>query len=113
MKEIDMEQLGVFMRMKPTLEDCAAFFKCSPDIIERRIRDHADLTFAEFRAQNMVHTRFNLIRSAIQKAQQSDTMHIFCLKNLCDWKDKSEIENQLSGNITSQVVIELPPKKEI
>jgi AraC-like DNA-binding protein len=88
--EIDLDQLSALCRMKPTLEDCAAFFKCSTDTVERRIREATELTFAEFREQSLVHTRFDLIRKAIKKADQSDTMHIFCLKNLCGWADKTE-----------------------
>ena len=89
---IDINQLQAFCRMKPTLADCAAFFKCSEDTIERRIRKVAGVSFAVFREQNMVQTRFDLIRSAIQKSERSDTMHIFCLKNLCDWKDRKTDE---------------------
>lgn len=108
--EIDMEQLAGLLRMKPTAEDCAAFFKCSVDTIERRIKEfttsaeHPEgLTFAEFRDQNMVHTRFSLIRSAIKKSEQSDTMHIFCLKNLCDWGDKRPGEvDVVVNNITQK-----------
>ena len=91
--EIDIDQLGVICRLKPTLKDCAAFFKCSEDTIERRIKEDSGLTFAEFREQNMVHTRFNLIRKAIQKAEKGDnTMLIFSLKNLSSWKDKQKEE---------------------
>ena len=37
----------------------------------------------------MVHTRFMLIRTAIQKAEKGDNvMLIFCIKNLCNWRDK-------------------------
>lgn len=87
--EIDLEQLAAFCRLKPTLADCAAFFKCSEDTIERRIKSHYNLTFAEFREQNMTQTRYGLIRKAIQKAETGDnTMLIFCLKNLCGWTDK-------------------------
>ncbi len=95
MIEVDFDQLKALCRMKPTLEDCAAFFKCSPDTIERRIKEHTKsddnpkgLTFAEFREQSLVHTRFDLIRKALKKADQSDVMHIFCLKNLGGWRDK-------------------------
>lgn len=93
--DIDMDQLGALCRMKPTQEDCAAFFKCSTDTIANKIKEATGLTFSEFRDQNMVHTRFDLVRKAIKKAEQSDTMHIFCLKNLCDWGDKQSVE--LSG----------------
>ena len=47
--EIDMEQLAIFCRLKPTLSDCADFFKCSEDTIEKRIREATVKTFTEFR----------------------------------------------------------------
>lgn len=91
--EIDMEELSALCRLKPTLKDCAAFFKCSEDTIERRIKEATGKTFAEFREQNMVFTRYDLVRRAIQKASSGDnTMLIFCLKNLCGWADKPAIE---------------------
>lgn len=92
---IDLDQLKGLMRLKPSLEDTAAFFSCSPDTIERYIKKQAQVTFAEFRDQNMVHTRFALIRTALQKAQKGDNcMLIFCLKNLCGWKDRHEVTNE-------------------
>jgi hypothetical protein len=82
-------QLKEIMRFKPTLKDTAAFFECSEDTIEKYISAKWGLRFAEFREQNMVHTRFMLIRTAIQKAERGDNvMLIFCLKNLCNWRDK-------------------------
>jgi uncharacterized protein YbcV (DUF1398 family) len=90
-KNVDMVQLKAICRMKPTLKDCAAFFEVSEDTIEARIRKEYKCTFSEFREQNMVHTRFSLIRTAIRKAENGDnTMLIFCLKNLCGWADKQE-----------------------
>lgn len=85
------EQLKAICRLKPTLLDCAAFLSCSGDTIERFIRKKYDKTFAEFRHENMVHTRFGLIRDALERAKRSDTMLIFCLKNLCNWTDKAEL----------------------
>lgn len=88
-KDIDLDQLAALCRMKPTQKDCADFFKVSVDTIARKIKDASGLTFAEFRDQNMVHTRFSLIRKAIKKAENGDnTMLIFCLKNMCGWRDK-------------------------
>ena len=98
---IDLDQLRALLRMKPTLEDCAAFFKCSGDTIERRIKEAttsdefpSGLTFAEFRNQNLVHSRFGLIRDALRRAETSDIMMIFCLKNLAGWKDRQPDEEQ-------------------
>lgn len=90
--DIDPDKLDALMRLKPSLDDTAAFFKCSDKTIERYIKAHYDLTFVEFRLQRMVHTRHSLIRKALEKALGGDnTMLIFCLKNLCGWSDKHEV----------------------
>ena len=90
---ISFQQLTSLMRMKPTLEDAAAFFSCSPDTIERFIKDKSGLSFAEFRHQKGVSSRFALIRKAQEKALSGDNcMLIFCLKNLCGWADKPQYD---------------------
>jgi hypothetical protein len=92
---IEEVKLKSLMRLKPTLADTAAFFETSERTIERFIRDTFDLSFVEFREQNMVHTRLSIIRTAINKAEKGDNvMLIFCLKNLCGWKDKTEISTE-------------------
>jgi hypothetical protein len=90
--EIDPAKLQALMRLKPTLEDTAAFFECHPRTVERFIRENFDLSFAEFRDRGMVHTRMELIRLALKKADKSDTMHKFCLKNLAGWVELSKDE---------------------
>lgn len=90
-KEFNEKKLKALMRLKPTMEDVAAFFECGTRTVESHIRNKFNLSFSEFREQNMVHTRFMLIRTAIQKAEKGDNvMLIFCLKNLCGWRDKPE-----------------------
>jgi len=92
---IDDPKLRALMRLKPSIADTAAFFECSVATIENYLRDNYDLTFSAFRDQNMVHTRFMLIRTALKKAEKGDNcMLIFCLKNLCGWRDK-QIEEEL------------------
>ena len=89
--KIDATQLTALMRLKPSLADTAAFFSCSEDTIERFIRRVHKVGFADFREQNMVHTRFSLIRKALEKAQAGDNvMLIFTLKNLCGWQERPE-----------------------
>ena len=106
---IEPEKLRALMRMKPSLKDTAAYFDCSEDVIERYIKANWGLRFAEFREQNMVFTRFNLIRTAIQKAEKGDNvMLIFCLKNLCGWRDKlpDEVEgDDRFKNMSTQELI--------
>lgn len=91
--DIDEAKLKTLMRLKPSLEDTAAFFECSGRTIERYIKAKFNLTFFEFRDQRMVHTRLNIVRKAIEKAEKGDNvMLIFCLKNLCGWTDKQPSE---------------------
>jgi hypothetical protein len=102
--KIEIEKLKAFMRMKPTLEDTAAWFQVAPRTIERFIRDNFDLTFVEFRAQNMVHTRHALIRTALRKAieKEDNTMLIFCLKNMCGWADKFEHVSDIKAKVSNK-----------
>ena len=89
--EINEAQLRGLLRLKPTLDDVAAFFECSPDTIENECKRLGNCTFSEFRKQNMAHTRFNLIREAMRQATAGNTaMLIFCLKNVCGWKDRPD-----------------------
>ena len=112
---IEPEKLRAFMRMKPTLKDTAAYFECSEDVIERYIKAHWGVRFAEFRDQNMVHTRHDLVRMAIKKAMRGDNvMLIFCLKNLCGWRDKPvEEERQADpyATMSTQELIVLVKEK--
>lgn len=90
---IEKHQLEAICRLNPTLKDCAAYFKCSEDTIDRRAKEFGYSNFADLRDKNMVHTRLSLIRKAVRKAEGGDnTMLIFSLKNLCGWKDKVESE---------------------
>lgn len=95
----NLRKLKEFMRIKPTLDDTAAFFDVNPSTVERACKKYYKKTFAEFRDQNMVHTRHDLIRTAIRKAMKGDNvMLIFCLKNLCGWKDKWDNSDEPQQN---------------
>lgn len=91
-------QLKAILRLKPTLKDCAAFLDVSQDTIIRYIEKTYKTSYANFREQNMVHTRFSLIRTALKQAESGNTaMLIFCLKNMCGWTDKNENINHDSN----------------
>lgn len=110
-KEINLEQLKALMRLKPTQKDTAAFFECCEDTIDNVIKKHFKCTFSEFRDQNMVHTRFSLIRKAIQKAEGGDNcMLIFCLKNLCGWVDKFETKQESDVTMSMEGFKFIEPK---
>lgn len=107
----DPEQLKQLMRLKPTLKDTAAFFDVHPDTVANTIRREWNLTFSEFQDQNFVHTRMMLVRTAIEKAEKGDNvMLIFCLKNVCGWRDKWEEpsdEKKLRDKLASMSTKEL------
>lgn len=102
-KQVDSTQLKNLMRLKPTLEDTAAFFEVTARTIERVIKKEYNQTFVEFRQQNMVHTRLGLVRKMIEKALAGDnTMLIWCSKNMLGWSDKQEVDlkmDQIQINI--------------
>jgi AraC-like DNA-binding protein len=87
---LDQHKLKELMRLKPSLSDTAAIFDCSNRTIERYIDKHFEMTFTEFRERHMVHSRHRLIRMAMERAETSDTLLIFCLKALCGWSDRQE-----------------------
>jgi len=106
-EKVDLEQLAALCRLKPTLVDCAAFFKVNPSTIEKQIKRHTKLTFSEFREQNMVVTRNALIRKALDMAKNGHpAMLIFCLKNLCGWTDKHEVQSNPDKPFTLAYKIE-------
>lgn len=110
-KITNLEQLKQFMRMKPTLEDTAAFFDVDPTTVARTIKENFGKTFTEFRQQNMVHTRHALIRKAIEKALAGDnTMLIFTLKNMCGWSDKYD---DGSNNVKEVIQLRYATKKKL
>lgn len=116
--KIDEDQLRSIMRMKPTLKDVANFFQCSEDTIENYIKAKWGKRFSEFRDENMVFTRFNLIRTAIAKAEKGDNvMLIFCLKNLCGWRDKlpDEVEgdDRFKNMSTQELIVFVKDKLQI
>ena len=111
-------QLKELMRLKPSLKDTAAFFEVDPSTVKHYIRKNWDVTFSEFREQNLVHTRFMLIRTAIKKAERGDNvMLIFCLKNLCQWRDKlpdNEFdEDKFKAMSTQDLIIFVKDKLQI
>lgn len=103
-KDINPQQLKALMRLKPSLADTAAFFECTERTIENVVKTHFSLTFFDFREQNAVHSRLSMIRKAISKAEAGDNcMLIFCLKNLCGWKDRYDTTSSVKQETTHKI----------
>ena len=101
MTEEKIRQLKAICRLKPTMEDCAAFLDVSPSTVEKWIKRENGISFSEFREQNMVHTRFMIIREILEQCKKGNTaMLIYASKNLCGWSDKIEQESNETVNVT-------------
>lgn len=91
--EIDWEILDTMLRFGPTRQYVADHFGYHPKTIDRLIRDKYDQTFDEYKNRRMDHTRLKLQQKAMQMAFGGDrVMMIFCLKNICKWQDKFDVE---------------------
>lgn len=94
MTEEKIKQLKAICRLKPTLEDCACFLDVHKSTIEKWIKNNYNVSFSAFREQNMVHTRFMVIRGILEQCQRGNTaMLIYASKNLCGWTDRYDTHN--------------------
>ncbi len=87
---IPFDELMELMAFFPTLEESALWFNCSPDTIERLIRENSNKTFAEFRHQFSGKTRLAIKRKAITKAleENNEKMLLYCLRTMTDLDDR-------------------------
>jgi hypothetical protein len=89
--EEKLQQLDDLMKLSPTIDDTAHFFRTGKSEIEYLISTKYGLTFSEFRNQRFVHTRNALRKEAINQALGGNTtMLVFAMKNLCGWQDRVE-----------------------
>lgn len=90
---IDHEKLKGLMNRNPTLEDTSVIMNLSIRQLTRVIRKHYDMTFVQFRELYMAPIRLKLVDSILQSAFKGNIQaQIFCLKNLCGWTEKKEVD---------------------
>lgn len=69
--------------------------KVSHSTLVRSIKEAHGVSFDEFRDQKTDLTRLKLVQKAVSLAMGGNaTLLIFCLKNLCKWVDRHEVEQQ-------------------
>ena len=95
------EALDALLQFKTTIKFCADYMGCSPDTIQRRIKEeHEGMSFSEYHQTQMQNTGLKLQQKAIDMAMKGDkTMMIFCLKNLAGWTEKAETKTEMVGRI--------------
>ena len=96
--DLDWKVLDGMLQFNPSQRFCAEYLGCSAKTLERHIREKYDMTYLEYKDTKMDRTRFTLQQTAIQMAMKKDrTLLIFCLKNLCKWVDKYDVD-QITTN---------------
>jgi len=105
----DWEMLYQFMRWQATLEECASFFDCSEDTLNRRIKDKHNTTYAGLFKVKSFKGKLSLRRKQYETAMAGNTaLLIFLGKNYLNQSDKVEH----SGNETKPFTLNYVPKSK-
>lgn len=101
--EDKIRQLKGLMKLDPKRADVANILDVHVDSLDRFIKKHFGMTFLQLRDVHMAGVKNKLIKVALEQAFSgvNNTMLIFCLKNICHWKDKHEI----SGDERAPIVL--------
>ena len=74
----------------------------------REIERLYSLTFEEYRDEKVDLTRLKLVQKAVKMALEGNvTMLIFCLKNMCGWRDRNDptVATLVPGGGVSLVIL--------
>ena len=96
--EINYDKLNALLQFKVSLKFCADYLDCSVDTLRRRLEEDHNMSFTEYHDLKMQRTAVKLQQKAIEMALsgKSNAVMIFALKNLANWADKQEIQNNIS-----------------
>ena len=87
------EKLDGLLAYKSSLVVCADILECHENSIKNHIKKRYGLTFTEYAEKKLSRTKVKLVQKAIEQATSGNTtMLIFCLKNLCKWADRNDVE---------------------
>ena len=90
--KIQYSQLDKLLGLQCTLKECAFYFNCSEDTIERAVKRDKDMSFAEYRELKRSAGLISLRRYQFQLAQKSAVMAIFLGKQWLGQKDTTDTD---------------------
>jgi hypothetical protein len=97
------EKLDGLLAYKSSLVVCADILECHENSIKNHIKKRYGLTFTQYAEKKLSRTKVKLVQKAIEQATSGNTtMLIFCLKNICKWADKQDVE--VDGTIKTNIV---------
>jgi transcriptional regulator CtsR len=92
--ELDWEEFDKLCEIQCTLKEIASWFECSPDTIERRVKEKFGINFADYYEQKRGKGFISLRRLQFQAAcSGSIPMLIWLGKQWLGQKDKQEIDH--------------------
>jgi hypothetical protein len=106
-KELDWATLDGILQFGATKSQAADILETSEDTIDRRIKEKFNVSFEKYKERHLGKIKIKLQQKAIQMALSANTpMLIFCLKNLCGWRDKPEDLAEKDKSILIKYIID-------
>lgn len=94
--QMDWVEFDKLCTLQCTLKEIASWFDCSEDTIERRVKEHSGMKFADYYAQKKGKGKIALRRAMMQNALNGNsTMQIWLSKQYLGMTDKIEIEEEI------------------
>ena len=102
---INWTVLDALLAVQGTLEECASYFECSVDTIERAVEREHGMGFAEYRDQKKGKGLISLRRKQFALALGGNvTMLIWLGKQLLNQADKAELTGANGGPVKTQEI---------
>ena len=91
---INYSQLDKLLGLQCTLKECAFYFNCSEDTIERAVRRDKNTSFAEYRELKRQAGLISLRRSQFQLSEKNPSMAIWLGKQYLNQNDTPSTDEQ-------------------
>ena len=92
--KIQYSQLDKLLGLQCTLKECAFYFNCSEDTIERAVRRDKNTSFAEYRELKRQAGLISLRRSQFQLSEKNPSMAIWLGKQYLNQNDTPSTDEQ-------------------
>ena len=97
------DKLEGLLAYKSSLVVCADILDVHENTVKSHIKQRFGMTFTEYSERKLSRTKVKLVQKALEMAYSGNaTMTIFCLKNLCKWKDNPD---ELIDNSKIEIVV--------
>ena len=92
--KIQYSQLDKLLGLQCTLKECAFYFNCSEDTIERAVRRDKNTSFAEYRELKRQAGLISLRRNQFQLSEKNPSMAIWLGKQYLNQNDTPSTDEQ-------------------